>query len=392
MDPIYREPIQILPPNNPIAVVRILAEVVDYNHRLMNIPAVWKRTMGEKVKVAILDTGLPNHLDLSPRGGKSFVGGGYLEDQNGHGTHVGGIIAAIANNGMGVAGIAPECEDYYGAVLDGSGSGNIDGIIKGIRWAVDEVGAKVINMSLGMPAGFPILKELEAACNYAHAAGVTVVCAAGNEGGLVGQPACYDSVLAVAAINDKKDHASFSNMGPEIDFASGGVDVYSTYLRNGYCKMSGTSMASPALTGAVVLIIADEFKSTGKWLTPSEVTEKLKKIAFDVGAEGFDSIFGHGLPIFVTGEELPPPLPPDPSKPPVEDNPVYVPNKPKRRRTILDQIRDCRLALPLMSKFINTASDARTQGADDSKAIMEGLAAVQDFLSKIESARQGGKS
>lgn len=297
-----QERIPMIPPHSVISRVQILAETKDYNHEMMNIPAMWKETKGKGIKVVVLDTGVPKHVDLLVCGGKSFIDG-YEEDSHGHGTHVSGIIAAIANNDMGVAGIAPESEDYYGAVLDGDGSGSFDAIIAGIRWAVDEVGANVINMSLGIPDGYPTVTEMEETCNYAVSQGVAVICAAGNEAGGVGQPACYDSCIAVAAVNNQKEHARFSNTGPEVDFASGGVDVYSTYLNNGYAKLSGTSMASPALTGVAVLIMSDEMKDKGKVPTPVELVDKLKKIAYDVGAEGFDEIYGHGLPIFTSSEE-----------------------------------------------------------------------------------------
>lgn len=293
----YDKILPLLPHFNVNALVSIMAEVQDYNHKLMNIPAMWKRSRGDAVKVVILDTGVPKHVDLSPVGSKSFIPG-YLADRNGHATHVGGSIAAIADNHMGVAGIAPYCLDYYGAVMGPDGSGSVNAIIKGIRWAVDTIGAQVINMSLGMPAGAPHFPELEKACNYAVDQGCTVVCAAGNAGGKVGQPACYDSVLAVAAVDQHERHAWFSNVGRQVDFAAGGVNIYSTWLHDGYAKLSGTSMAAPAIAGVAALIQGDNHEQYGKWLTAQEVREKLSKIAFDVGPKGFDDHFGYGIPVF----------------------------------------------------------------------------------------------
>lgn len=279
--------------------VQILAERLDYNHKMMNVPEMWKSTRGAGVRIAVLDTGLPNHCDLAPvEPHKSFIPN-YLEDKNGHATHVAGIIAAIANNAMGVAGIAPEVDDHYVAVLDEGGGGEIDNLVKGIRWAVDELGAHIINMSLGISAAAmrTNLRALEAACNYAVSQGVTIIAAAGNESGGVGQPARYDSVIAVAAVNNRQEHARFSNIGPEVDFACGGVDSYSTYLGNSYAALSGTSMASPALAAIAALILAKHM-TDGEKLSPSELKEHLKRIAYDIGPGGFDTKFGHGIPIF----------------------------------------------------------------------------------------------
>ena len=373
--------IVMIPSYRVLSKVRILAETVDYNHRLMNVPAMWKKTKGgvagEELRVVVLDTGIPKHIDLSPSGGKSFISG-YSEDKHGHGTHCGGIIAAIANNGMGIAGIAPDVSDYYGAVLDGSGSGTIEQIVKGILWAVDDVGAKIISMSLGIPAGYPNFVELEKACNYAREQGVLVVAAAGNEAGDVGQPACFDSVVSVAAVDRNKKHASFSNTGPEVDFATGGVDVYSTYLNNGYAKLSGTSMACPAFAGLAALIIADEKNDHNKWLTPDETIEKIRKISYDVGADGFDEQFGHGIPVFNSIEEPPPPLPPLPPLLPPEPQP----DPPQGKKSSFP----CGMTWSLMSAFAEGAGKAAKAGATPDGAILAGFEGVGKLSAKMASA------
>lgn len=300
--------IPMIPPYVPDVRVSILAETEDYNHKLMNIPHMWKSTRGAGVKVVVLDTGLPKHVDLAPSGGKSFTGDGYLFDENGHNTHVAGIIAAIAHNGMGVRGIAPDCDDYHGAVLGADGSGSVNSIIAGIRWAVDEIGAGVINMSLGIPASASRIRSLEQACDYAVSQGVAVVAAAGNESGKVGQPAVFDSVIAVAAVDRNMRHANFSNVGGEVDFAAGGVNVFSTSLNNTYARMSGTSMSAPALSGVAALILSDALNGNSpRKLTPSELVDKLKKISYDVGSNGFDAMTGNGIPVFAsTGDTAPP--------------------------------------------------------------------------------------
>jgi len=369
----------MIPPFRVVSRVQILSETKDYNHEMMNVPAMWRDTKGALadgtgVPVVILDTGVPNHVDLSPTGGKSFIPG-YEEDQNGHGTHCGGIIAAIANNNMGVMGIAPDCADWYGAVLDKDGSGRIEHIVAGIRWAVDEVGAKVISMSLGIPDGHPIYEAFEEAVNYAYSQGVAVICAAGNEASGVGQPACYDSAIAVAAVDRYQDKAWFSNKGPELDFAAGGVDVYSTFLNNGYAKLSGTSMACPAIAGIAALIIADEKNDHGKWLTPDELVEKMRRIAYDVGEEGFDELYGHGIPVFRTGEGEP--------DEPGTGEPPPPPEQPTPKKNAFP----CGLTWKVLKAFSDGADKAARDGADPDGAILAGLRSVGDFAGKASEAR-----
>jgi len=288
--------IPMIPKDKPLIRVGILSEVVDYNHSLMNIPEIWRCTKGENVKLVILDTGLPSHMDLDPEGGRSFVDG-YIDDANGHSTFVSGIVSAVPNNGMGVSGICPRVKDYYGAVLDKYGSGSVESIIKGIYWAVDDIGADVINMSLGIPGSFRPGKDLEDACNYAVSQGCTLFASAGNDAGAVNWPAAYDSVIAVAAVDKKMNIAKFSSRGPEVEFAAGGVNVFSTYKNNSYATMSGTSFSCPAVA-AVGCLIAAKFKAKGIRLTPEEIRNRIKKIAYDVGPEGKDDLFGYGIPVF----------------------------------------------------------------------------------------------
>lgn len=362
--------IPMIPPTRAKVTVSILAETEDYNHRIMNIPSMWKRTMGKGVKLVVLDTGLPKHSDLRPCGGKSFIEG-YLEDKNGHSMHCAGIIAAIANNGMGVKGIAPDVEDYYGAVLDADGSGTVDNIIKGIYWAVDEIGADIISMSLGITAGIPHIRALEQACQYAVDHGTAVFAAAGNEYGAVGQPACYDCVFAVAAVNSALQIADFSNKGKEVDYACGGVNVFSTFLNNTYAKLSGTSMATPACAAAAALILADARQGPNpRKLSPAELGAKLRKICFDLGPAGWDQATGNGLPLFTnygsesdTPDPLPEPEPePEPSRP----------GKFGKSGIAAMPAADC-LYWRMFSRFIATVNAELDKGANTDAAFRAGL-------------------
>ena len=288
----------MLPPHNVLYTVSVLAERPDYNHRLMNVPAMWESTKGANVRLAVLDTGVPAHVDISPIGGCAAKGiRSDQEDRQGHGTHVAGIIAALAGNGIGVCGIAPDVDDYYIKVLDDDGSGTADAIVAGIHKAVDDYGVDIISMSLGVSAGAPRIRELEAACNYAVSNGVAVFAASGNDGARVSQPAVYDSVIAVGAIDSRKRKASFSNFGPQVDFVTGGVNVYSTHLDNSYASLSGTSMACPALAAVGALILSKHVAS-GEKLSPAELKEHIQRIAFDLGEKGRDVMFGDGVPVF----------------------------------------------------------------------------------------------
>ncbi len=295
-------------PHKVVARVSRLAETRNYNHKLLNIPEAWKASKGKGILVGILDTGQPMHDDVVIE--KSWTAfDEYVLDANGHGTHVAGLIGA-RENGRGVLGIAPECSINTYTVLDKDGIGGIYGIASAITQACED-GCDIINMSLGIggPADVSLLRT---ACQVAASEGRIIVAAAGNEAGAIDQPARYDFVIAVGAVDQNKKHAGFSNHGPQLDFAVGGVDVYSTWLDNGYAKLSGTSMACPVFAGICALILGEHRarEEAGDTVnTPignvQEMIEHVKRFAFDVGPEGFDNEFGFGIPIFHGPDEKP---------------------------------------------------------------------------------------
>lgn len=220
----------------------------------VNAYKAWDYTTGKDVKVAVIDTGIDyNHTDLASNyvGGYNAVNASKppLDDQ-GHGTHVAGTIAAVKDL-KGVVGVAPNVKLYAVKVLDSNGSGQYSWIIDGIQWAVNNK-MNVVNMSLGGPSGSDALK---AAIDAAYKAGVVVVCAAGNDGGAVNYPAKYPGAIAVSALDSSDKIASFSSRGSEIAFIAPGVSVYSTYKGGGYKTLSGTSMASPHVAGLAALVI-----------------------------------------------------------------------------------------------------------------------------------------
>jgi subtilisin len=262
---------------------------------------VWSKYTADPVKVAVVDTGIDtSHPDLSAnlKGGMSaLINTKSYNDDNGHGTHVAGTIAAI-NNTIGVVGVAPAADLYAVKVLDRRGSGYLSDIIKGLEWAVAN-DMQVVNMSLGTSS---YSSTFEAAVRQTVAAGVVVVAAAGNSGpgeNTVNYPAKFEGVIAVSATDSSNTLASFSSRGPEVDLAAPGVSIYSTYKGQTYSTLSGTSMASPHLAGVAALVLTtavggDDRDEDGVW-DPAEVELRLTRTAQDLGAKGNDFLYGSGL-------------------------------------------------------------------------------------------------
>jgi len=218
---------------------------------------------GASVIVCVADTGSDfNHPDLRDQlvGGSDFTGTGSWLDDQGHGTHVAGTVAATLND-IDVVGVS-NAKIYTAKVLDSSGAGYGSWIAEGIVACV-QAGAKVINMSLGSPASSgpdPLIRD---AVNWAHSQGVQTVCANGNDSGAVGYPA-KDCTFAVSALDRNDNIAFFSSRGPETDISAPGVDVLSLKLGGGVISYSGTSMASPHVAGALAQAIAHGKNLKGK--------------------------------------------------------------------------------------------------------------------------------
>jgi subtilisin family serine protease len=252
----------------------------------------WGTSTGLGVKVAVLDTGIDlTHPDLAAN-----IKGGYNaisrrrspNDDNGHGTHCAGTIAAIDNE-IGVIGVAPQAYLYAVKVLDMYGYGWTSDLVESINWCVKNK-MQVASMSLGFDTSVMYLKSLHRAVKKAYSAGVVLVAASGNHDPYypnpgVGQPATYPEVIAVSATDDSDNLASFSNYGPEVDLAAPGVDIVSTYIGGLYAIGSGTSMACPHVSGTVALMIA-----AGRWSYGN-----LYSAADDLGPFGKDDMYGWGL-------------------------------------------------------------------------------------------------
>ena len=257
-------------------------------------PSVWKITRGAGITVAVIDSGSGPHPDLDANldAGRTMFGSidsvGVLDiDNAGHGSHVAGIIAAVANNAIGGSGVAPQSRILPIRVLDAQGSGDSKDVSKAVRYAVDS-GTKVINLSLG---GATESTSLTAAIQYAVDRNVLVVAAAGN--GAADSPpkwpAASDLALAVTAVDRNNSVTSFDQRGDYIDLAAPGASILST-ASNDYKIQSGTSMAAAFVTGAAALLFAAQPS-----ITAAQVRDVLQRTATDIGAPGRDTTFGYGL-------------------------------------------------------------------------------------------------
>lgn len=223
-------------------------------------PESWPSATGRGCTIAIIDTGIDlNHPEFAGRiseNGANFVAGDVgneepPQDDNGHGTHVAGIIGAARNNGQGAAGVAPDCELLPIKVLDTNNLGTWSDVASGILYAVTQ-GADIINLSLGATTSPPdaVRQAIEIAVENA-----VVVAAAGNAAtDLRFYPASYDGVVAVGALNQDKRRWPPSNYGPWITISAPGEGIYSTALGSGYEQRSGTSMAAGFISGTCALV------------------------------------------------------------------------------------------------------------------------------------------
>lgn len=250
-------------------------------------------------KVCIIDSGYDiNHPDL-PKG--SVVTGtngrkSWNQDTDGHGTHVAGTIAAVGGNGKGVVGVVRNGKMKLHIIRvfgDPLGGGRTEWVwtsdVVGAAEECQRVGSNVVNMSLGRPGG-PLQFEKDA-YQRMYNEGMLLVAAAGNDANTAySYPASYDAVMSVAAVDSSKSLAWFSQRNDQVDVAAPGVGVRSTIPGGGYGNKSGTSMASPHVAGVAALVwsyVPDK--------SAQEIREALEKTAEDLGANGRDNSFGHGL-------------------------------------------------------------------------------------------------
>ncbi|NRQ48322.1 S8 family serine peptidase [Aeromicrobium stalagmiti] len=268
---------------------------------------VWRKSRGKGTVVAVIDSGVRRtHRDLAGRllAGRDFVDPGTSsEDTNGHGTHVAGTIAAVADNRRGVAGLAPSARILPVRVLDRDGVGSTADVARGIVWAVNH-GADVINLSLSTTQADTASREAVA---YAQRSNVVVVAAAGNSGcpafgsSRTTYPAAYPGVIGVGALDRSGAIASYSSCGSFVDVVAPGSDIVSTTIysppaelgcpaRTSYCFLDGTSMAAPHVAASAAILVS----RIGPGWRASDVAAAVTAKADDVGAAGYDRRTGFG--------------------------------------------------------------------------------------------------
>lgn len=238
---------------------------------------LWQMTTGGSgVLVAVLDSGIdPAHEDLAGKvvGEANFTGSSTTADVYGHGTHVAGIITAYSDNGLGVAGIAPQSRLLNVKVAGDDGHCEAPAVAEGIIWAVDN-GALVINLSLELKQPSAVLEE---AVNYAWENGAIIIAAAGNRGSQSPvYPAAYEHVIAVAATSQDDTLALLSNYGDWVDVAAPGLDIYSTLAGGGYGYKTGTSFATAYVSGLAAILFDTLTDSNGDGNLNDEVRAALE--------------------------------------------------------------------------------------------------------------------
>lgn len=270
----------------------------------------------EDIVIAVIDTGVDyNHPDLAESIvrkndrvlGYDFVNGDSDPfDDNGHGTHVAGIAAAVKDNGIGIAGVASGAKIMPIKVLDANGLGWSDHIADGIMYAVQN-GADIINLSLGVAADEPYLYE---SIRYARSQGVVIIAACGGGSQVFSYPSEYPEVIAVGATDQDNNLCGFS--GLDSDLVAPGNRIVSTYpieidvldgIQDGYTYYSGTSMAAPFVSGLAAIILSSaKDVQYDRFLKDMKGENRVSKIAYyllkgtcDFGDEGFDKYYGSGI-------------------------------------------------------------------------------------------------
>jgi len=284
MSDILNDPnVETVEPNY-LAFIAVVPTDPDYGYKhefpKIDAPQAWDIATGSAdVWVAVVDTGADrDHPDLAANilPGADFITGGDglggetpgdgidnnqdgMVDQNvGHGSHVSGIIASVANNGVGACGIAYNTKILPLRIFPSNGDtgATFSSIIEAIEYATNVENVKVISMSIGSTYESSLLQS---AINSAWSAGKVVVAAACNSNtDLPYYPAAHNNVISVAALNKDGGKASFSNYGAWVDISAYGTGIYSTYFNDGYAYMSGTSMACPLVSGCIALLFSYE--------------------------------------------------------------------------------------------------------------------------------------
>jgi len=254
----------------------------------ISTPAAWDQSTGYSgLIVAVLDTGVDGtHPDLVSEmvaGWNMFDNNSNTADVYGHGTNVAGTIAAAGDNASGVAGVIWNARIMPIRISDLAGYATYSAAAQGLTWAADH-GARIANISYEMSTSSAVIS----AAQYFQNHGGVVTIAAGNAGSLL-SAADSPYVLTVSASDPQDLLASWSNRGSIIDVAAPGVGIYTTMRGGGYSGVSGTSFAAPVTAGVAALVL-----SANPNLTGAQALNIVKASADDLGAAGWDSLYGTG--------------------------------------------------------------------------------------------------
>ena len=270
--PFIREDVHGLGPNDP--------QTLGWEIKKLDVDKQWSKSSGAGVTVAVIDTGCDlEHPDIKSNivGSYNFIRNTHdASDDNGHGSHVCGTIAAV-NNNKGIVGVAPQAKILALKALNADGVGDLRDVGRAIAYAADK-GVDIITMSLGSK---DVSVEVRNAVNYATNKGCLIFCAAGNSG--ISQdimyPAKFDKTFSIGAIDINFSRTDFTCSGETLDFLAPGVNIMSIVPNNSYALMSGTSMSNPFATGVAALYLSQHKYLYGKRMTRDEMLEKLKNHA-----------------------------------------------------------------------------------------------------------------
>lgn len=263
---------------------------------MLGADKMWPRFRGKGIVVAIVDTGVDvSHPALAKNiiGGYNAISGTSFNDDNGHGTHVAGIVTQVA----------PEVSLLVIKVLDAKGAGSMDAVVNGLKWAASWRGPKgewvnIVNMSLGSPqSNIPMWDLLRAMANSRK----TIFAAAGNEGDgniatpELSYPAVYPETISIGAVDFASRATRFTNSDKSVDMAAPGDNIQSTWPDGRYAVLSGTSMACPAAAGLAALYMEKYRMRFGEDPTPAELRVVMKAYTKDIDSVGIDANTGAGL-------------------------------------------------------------------------------------------------
>lgn len=237
-----------------------------------------KSDCGRGTYIAVLDSGSPAYFGRKDRDTDKF----------GHAT----AISSILFGGNGITGLCEHADPLYIKVLDDSGRGSVKSVVKGIHEAI-VAGADVINLSLGFLRTDLCPKSLEEACKEACEAGITIICAAGNDGGSVNWPAALKTTICVGSAAENGLKSAFSSVG-EVDFVAPGQNLTVCGLNGGKETVSGTSFSTAIVTGVVALLMPS-LKKKYPHIGIEHVRDALRGLARDVDVPGYDENTGFGL-------------------------------------------------------------------------------------------------